>query len=76
MKKVIFYLALALVMASCNSGKPKVSEDKIQSSVVSVAPENLSSLKFDVRGMTCTDCENTVSKGVKELPGIAEVTTS
>jgi copper chaperone CopZ len=34
------------------------------------------SLEFQVHGMSCTGCENTINEAVKALPGVASVKSS
>ena len=77
MKKLLLCLVFVSLIISCQTNKTAaVKTITAGSEGVSVAPENLSELKFDVRGMSCTNCENTISKSVKELPGIAEIKAS
>jgi copper chaperone CopZ len=77
MQKYYAAILLLVLCVSCQNSQTASTNIKAPSSeAVNVAPENLSELKFDVRGMSCTDCENTISKSVKELPGIAEIKAS
>ena len=73
MKKSINLLLLVFLLVTCQTRQPVGSST---SEAVKIAPENLSEVKFDVRGMSCTNCENTITKSVKELPGIAEIKAS
>ena len=41
---------------------------------VSINPENVVLVDMDVRGMSCTDCENTIKSGITELNGVMAVT--
>lgn len=75
MKVLFSFLFMATLLFSCNSStqtdnKAAVGEEK------SIAPEDLLNIKFDVRGMTCEGCENTIKKSVGELPGVVEVSAS
>lgn len=76
MKKLIVFLIVGLLFTACNSGKTGQPAAGSTDQKVAIPAANLVSLKFDVRGMTCTDCENTVTKGVNALEGIAEVKAS
>ncbi|MCF8303264.1 MAG: cation transporter [Bacteroidales bacterium] len=78
MKKYVLFLLLASVAFSCQYSTQQ-KEDKAKAETISaseVAGENLKFTTLDVKGMTCTGCENTVKKSVTELGGIIEVTAS
>ena len=68
MKKFLT-LAIILVFASC-----QVSNNKKEESTT-VKPE-IVTVTFHVNGMSCTDCEKSVAKGVNELAGIVSVKAS
>jgi copper chaperone CopZ len=77
MKKLLLMSLLAILVLGCTGNKGKAekgSEDATEELVI--APENLLKVKFEVGGMTCTGCENTVIKSISELEGIADVTAS
>lgn len=77
MKKIMCMMLLAILFWGCSGNKEKAEDiagDNTEELVI--APENLQKIKFDVGGMTCTGCENTIIKGISELEGIAEVTAS
>lgn len=76
MRKLILLVLPAVLFFACQSGKMKQGTANTPAPSAVVAPENLMALKFDVRGMTCTDCENTINGSIKELPGIADVSSS
>jgi copper chaperone CopZ len=76
MQKIIAILLLVILCASCQTRQQSKGVTVSNTETIKIAPENLAEIKFDVRGMSCTNCENTVSKSVKELPGIAEVKAS
>ena len=76
MKRTIMLCLLFLMVFSCQTRQQTPKTSSVKTENITVAPENLSELKFDVRGMSCTNCENTISKSVKELPGIAEIKAS
>ncbi len=66
------FLCISLLTA-CNqqTGKNGKSEG---SSEMTVNPEKVVLVNMDVRGMTCSDCENTIKAGISELNGIVDVT--
>jgi copper chaperone CopZ len=77
MKNIFCILILAMLMVGCSGNKEKSTEDiDTTDQELVIAPENLLKVRFDVGGMTCTGCENTVIKGISELDGISEVTAS
>ena len=73
MKNILPFF-LVLVMAFACSGQPGEKQTAVQPAEVS--KENSLTLEFQVHGMTCTGCENTVTKSIQALPGIAEVKAS
>ena len=77
MQKLFVFILLVILYSGCHTSTNNTAKIAAKGSdTLIVAPENLSELKFDVRGMSCTNCENTVSKSVKELPGIADIKAS
>ena len=77
MKNLIWIALFGLLIFGCSGNKDKSGKESGDpAEELVIAPENLQKIKFDVGGMTCTGCENTVIKGVSELEGIKEVTAS
>jgi copper chaperone CopZ len=69
--KPIFILVIisGLILAACSgSGEGKNSKEE-----AAINPANVVLVDMDVRGMTCTDCENTIKDGINELAGIVDV---
>ncbi len=75
---VLIFLAIATFCACNNSGdsKKSSSSDQVESSVVQADPAKVKTVELSVSGMTCGGCENTVTKAVKKLDGIASVEAS
>ncbi|MFN8208295.1 MAG: cation transporter [Bacteroidales bacterium] len=73
MKNIIPVLFVMIIAFSC-SGKQAEKQTAVEPAQVS--KENALTLEFQVNGMTCTGCENTVTKSIQALPGIAEVKAS
>ena len=75
MKKIFLLIAItSLLIAACNT---KTADSSAKgSSPASLNPANFSQVEYDVAGMTCTGCENTVKSGVSSLSGVAEVNAS
>ena len=77
MKKFIIPLFFLAMLVSCNSASQETNEPATTTQPeASIPQENLLNIRFDVRGMTCTGCENTIKKGVAELPGVVDVSAS
>jgi copper chaperone CopZ len=75
MKKNILILSLLIILFSACTSRSQESSGN-EKSPVELNPEAITSIEFDVTGMTCTGCENTVKSGVLELEGISEVDAS
>ncbi len=77
MKNILFLMFLTALMSGCmNNSTHTEKEQATEAAPEPVSDENLLSIRFDVNGMTCNSCEQTISKGVKALPGIVEVKAS
>ena len=71
--KKLFVLILAIgLFAACQSGNSKA--DKADSTTTHAV--EYEKIEFDVTGMTCTGCENTVENGLKQVKGVKEVKAS
>jgi len=67
MKYTILFILMTLVPWAC---KPSVPENQTQN------PESLKKVEISIKGMTCTGCEETVSRGAMSLEGVTEATAS
>lgn len=67
MKQIFFIVLVLLAFSSCNS--PQKTAEKAQSPVMVEA-------KLKVEGMTCTECEASIAKGVNELAGIDSISAN
>ena len=65
------YLIILLMVFAVSCQQNKKTDDKQNAA----APE-IVEVKFQVEGMHCTDCENSIVKGVNELEGIESVVAS
>lgn len=77
MKQILTLLLIISVFQACQSttgSGDKTSETKKQD--MQIAPENLVSKSFNVEGMTCTGCENTVIRSLESMAGVVEVEAS
>jgi len=66
MKRILLIITLALSIGACTS-KQAVNTKTVP--VLTVA-------KLRVEGMSCTDCEQSIAKGVKQLPGIDSISAN
>jgi mercuric ion transport protein len=73
MKNIIPFLFVMLMAFAC-SGQP--GEKQTTGQPADVSKQNSLTLEFQVHGMSCTGCENTINKSIEALPGIAEVKSS
>ncbi|GAB7088536.1 cation transporter [Marinifilum fragile] len=73
MKKILILILTLGLFAACqsNTKKSEKPEEATASQVV-----EYQKMEFDVTGMTCTGCENTVINGLKQLDGVKEVKAS
>lgn len=77
MKQFIIILIAGLALNACQGSADTRSETAgDEKPVVQVAPENLASISFDVEGMTCTGCENSVKSSLENIPGVVEASAS
>jgi copper chaperone CopZ len=67
MKQAIYIFLIILAISACNS--PQKTAEKIQAPVMVEA-------KLKVEGMTCTECEASIAKGVNELAGIDSISAN
>ena len=66
MKRNFLIIILALSIAACTSK---------QATTAKAAPV-LTEARLKVEGMSCTDCEQSIAKGVKQLPGIDSISAN
>jgi copper chaperone CopZ len=76
-KHLLVFLAFSMILLSC---KPK-SESKNDGAVgrtteIKAKPNALVLMDVSIKGMSCTDCENTVKSCIAGLPGVVEVNAS
>ena len=66
MKRNLLIIVLALSIAACSSKQAANTK----------AVPILTEAKLRVEGMSCTDCEQSIAKGVKQLPGIDSISAN
>ena len=73
MKKFLILIFALFFLAACQSNTKKAESDSKAETVQVVQYEEI---EFDVTGMTCTGCENSVENGLKQMDGVKEVKAS
>jgi len=76
MRTLTILLSFVFIVAACNQSSQSKQPANENNHDIEVAAENLSTIDFEVHGMTCTGCENTVTASVDKLDGIQSVTSS
>jgi len=69
--RILTIAGIFLIFSACAQ-----QTDKRQSDSEFSDSSNYVSVVLQVNGMTCTDCENAISKGVESLEGIKKVNAS
>ena len=64
-----------LLFTSCQN-KQENQETEVGAVSEEVLDENKSTVMLYIEGMTCTGCENTITSGLKSIPGVIEATAS
>lgn len=77
MKKFLFLFVLTALLSACSYNQGSTEKNQTAKEAVEKVPdENLLSIRFDVTGMKDSSSEQTIAKGINELPGIIEVKAS
>ena len=67
----VLSLVLVLLLTACNSKKSTTTNSEATDTKIELQTYN-----FDVEGMTCTGCEQTIQANVRKLDGIQLVSAS
>jgi len=84
MKKITLVLVFAIIpllMISCGKENNNSSSNKemksdtstVKRTELEAAGENVSTVEFKCDGMTCSGCEKTITKSVKNLEGVKDI---
>jgi mercuric ion transport protein len=68
---VVFVVVMTLV-----SYYPQLFHKTISNNIVSVDKSNIQAIKFNIEGMVCNGCEETINHSVIKIEGILQVNTS
>ncbi len=77
MKNIIGILLLAGVLMACGSNTNKTETEKSDSTAVTaIDTTNTTQAIINVKGMTCTGCEKTVTDALKSVDGVVDAAAS
>ncbi len=68
MRHLSIFLGLSIMLAGCGSNQPENIPDKPETTVVVEGK----TLKYEVQGMTCAGCEQSLEKACSTIPGIRQ----
>jgi len=71
MKKIFLFTTMLAAIIACNN-----PQQKADTAVAAIDSARVTTVLLKVNGMTCTGCEQTIRKAVKELPGVTEANAS
>ncbi|MBL7112736.1 MAG: heavy-metal-associated domain-containing protein [Bacteroidales bacterium] len=76
MRALTILLSFVFIVTACNKSPQSKHIENEESHDIEVAAENLSTIDFEVHGMTCTGCEKAITSSIDKLEGIQSVTAS
>lgn len=68
MKRILFFAFFSIVFAGCSPRQHAADKAK--------TPPVMVEMNLKVEGMTCTECEQSIAKGVHELAGIDSISAN
>src|SRR5665647_1939943 len=68
MKQVLFIAFISIVLSACSPKQHTADKEK--------TPAVMVEMTIKVEGMTCTECEQSIAKGVNELAGIDSISAN
>ena len=68
MIRILFIAFISIVLSSCSPRQHSVGDGKTPATMVEV--------NLKIEGMTCTDCEASIKKGVTELAGVDSISSN
>jgi len=68
MKTILLFIAVAFLAYACGGG----SQQAEKSAKPEIDPSQLVEVSLDVKGMTCTGCENSIVRALASLDGVYE----
>ena len=68
MKRTLFIAFITIFLSACSPKQHSADKEKTPATMVEV--------NLKIAGMTCTDCEASIKKGVTELTGIDSISSN
>jgi mercuric ion transport protein len=75
-KFYVWLVAVFVVVMALVSYYPQLFHKTISNNIVSVDKSNIQTIKFNIEGMVCNGCEETINHSAKKIEGILRVNTS
>ena len=75
-KIYIWLVACFVITMTMVSYYPQMFHKTMSNEIVSVDKSNTKIIKFNIEGMVCTGCEETINHSVKKIEGVVQVNTS
>jgi mercuric ion transport protein len=75
-KFYVWLVAVFVVVMTLVSYYPQLFHKTINNDIVSVNKSNTQIIEFNIEGMVCTGCEETINHSVKKIEGVLQVMTS
>jgi copper chaperone CopZ len=77
MKNIIWILLLAGVLTACGSTANKTETENADSTkITAIDTLNTTQAIINIKGMTCTGCEKTVTEALKAVDGVVDAAAS
>ncbi|MBN2348824.1 MAG: heavy-metal-associated domain-containing protein [Bacteroidales bacterium] len=75
MRTIILIFGISFLILSCQQ-TTKEQAPSVEVSGIEISPENLVNVEFDVHGMTCDGCANTVKTSMLSVNGTKDASAS
>jgi mercuric ion transport protein len=75
-KYYVWLVAVFVVVMTLVSYYPQLFHKTISNNIVLVDKSNIQTIKFNIEGMVCNGCEETINYSVKKIEGVLKVMTS
>jgi mercuric ion transport protein len=72
----VWLVAVFVLLMTLASYYPQIFHKTINDEIVSVDKLNAQIIEFNIEGMVCTGCEETINHSVKKIEGVVQVNTS
>jgi mercuric ion transport protein len=72
----VWFVAVFVLLMTLVSYYPQIFHKTINNDILSVDKSNAQIIEFNIEGMVCTGCEETINHSVKKIEGVLQVMTS